>query len=97
MDVSEPKRPIHTDQMRIDERKTVTEEFNFEESMERLEDIAEAFDSGEMTLRQMETSFTEGMSLIKKCSAYLDEVDLRVRELSGAQQEIEPEDDETSE
>ncbi|MFH1743017.1 MAG: exodeoxyribonuclease VII small subunit [bacterium] len=65
---------------------TEKSEFNFEESMERLENIVEAFDSGEMTLRQMETSFTEGMSLIKKCSAYLDEVDLRVRELSAAEQ-----------
>ncbi|HOE11858.1 MAG TPA: exodeoxyribonuclease VII small subunit [bacterium] len=64
----------------------MTEEttFEFEKAMERLERIVAAFDSGEMTLREMEASFVEGMELIKKCSAYLDEVDLRVRTLSEA-------------
>ncbi|HPO08141.1 MAG TPA: exodeoxyribonuclease VII small subunit [bacterium] len=67
----------------------MTEEttFEFEKAMERLAEIVTAFDSGEMTLREMEASFVEGMKLIKKCSAYLDEVDLRVRTLSEAETE----------
>jgi len=77
------------------ERCVVTQEteFNFEEAMQRLEEIVEAFDSGEMTLRQMEASFIEGMNLIKQCSACLDEVELRVNELSGPEQETPPVDE----
>lgn len=58
------------------------QEFKFEEAMRRLEEIVEAFDSGEMTLREMEASFVEGMNLIKQCSACLDSVEMRVKELS---------------
>lgn len=68
-------------------------EFNFEEAMRRLEEIVESFDSGEMTLHQMEASFVEGMKLIKQCSACLDGVELRVKELSGAEEEPEQEDE----
>jgi exodeoxyribonuclease VII small subunit len=68
-------------------------QFNFEEAMQRLEEIVEAFDSGQMTLRQMEASFIEGMNLIKQCSACLDGVELRVKELSGAEEETQPEDE----
>lgn len=68
-------------------------EFNFEKAMQRLEEIVDAFDSGEMTLRQMEASFVEGMNLIKRCSACLDEVELRVKELSGPEQEPQQEDE----
>jgi exodeoxyribonuclease VII small subunit len=69
-------------------------EFNFEEAMRRLEEIVQAFDSGAMTLHQMEASFVEGMDLLKRCSACLDGVELRVKELSGSEQETQQEDEE---
>ncbi len=60
------------------------QEFDFEKALERLDEIVEAFDSGEMTLRQMEASFVEGMNLIKQCTKCLDDVEMRVQELSAA-------------
>ncbi len=66
--------------------------FKFEEAMRRLEEIVEAFDSGQMTLAEMEASFVEGMNLIKQCSACLDNVEMRVKELSEAGQESPRED-----
>lgn len=75
-----------------EESMTKEREFDFEKALERLDEIVEAFDSGEMTLRQMEASFVEGMNLIKQCTKCLDAVELRVQELSETDQPIdEPE------
>jgi exodeoxyribonuclease VII small subunit len=57
------------------------EVFDFEEGMQRLEEIIAKFDEGGLPLEQMESFFVEGIDLVKKCAERLDRVEARVTEL----------------
>ncbi len=50
----------------------------FEEAMERLEDIVQGLEEGELTLEKSLVTFEEGMKLIKFCSKKLEEAEQKV-------------------
>ena len=50
----------------------------FEQSLEQLEHIVEALESGELPLEQALKKFEEGMKISKWCSAKLDETEQKV-------------------
>ena len=77
-------------------------EKKFEEAMERLEQIVEALEGGDLTLEESLKIFEEGMNLIRFCSKKLEEaeqkVTLLIKESGGklTQQPFELEDKEDS-
>jgi len=77
-------------------------EKKFEEAMERLEQIGEALEGGDLTLEESLKIFEEGMNLIRFCSKKLEEaeqkVTLLIKESGGklTQQPFELEDKEES-
>ncbi len=64
-------------------RKKAEESFDFEEGMQRLEEIIAKFDEGGLTLDEMESSFVEGAGLVKKCSERIDNVETRITKLAS--------------
>ena len=54
-------------------------ELSFEEALARLEEIVALLDSGNAPLDQSLALFEEGASLVKLCSAKLDNVEQRVK------------------
>jgi exodeoxyribonuclease VII small subunit len=77
-------------------------EKKFEEAMERLEQIVEGLEGGDLTLEESLKIFEEGMNLIRFCSKKLEEaeqkVTLLIKESGGklTQQPFELEDKEES-
>jgi exodeoxyribonuclease VII small subunit len=77
-------------------------EKKFEEAMERLEQIVESLEGGDLTLEESLKIFEEGMKLIRFCSKKLEEaeqkVTLLVKESGGTltQQPFEVDDKEES-
>ncbi len=55
---------------------------NFEESIERLEEIVRKLEEGEVPLEESIELYEEGMKLGTMCRKILDEADQRVRRLS---------------
>lgn len=54
-------------------------EFNFELSLRRLEEIANALENGNAELEASLSLFEEGVGLIKECNARLDAAEQRVK------------------
>ena len=54
---------------------------SFEESINRLEELIDKMESGELSLEQNLEWFEEGMDLIKTCQTHLVDADKRVQEL----------------
>ena len=73
-------------------------EKKFEDAMQRLENIVEDLESGEMSLEKSMKAFEEGMKLVGFCSKKLEEAEqkitLLVKESEGqyVQQSFEAED-----
>ncbi len=71
--------------------------FNFEKSLERLEEIVEQLESGEVKLEDAIKIFEEGVDLFKLCSARLNEAEKKIRKLvkteEGFQLELLDEED----
>lgn len=57
------------------------EPFEFEQGMQRLEEIIQQFDEGALSLDDMENHFVEGMELLDLCSGRLENVETRVTQL----------------
>lgn len=55
------------------------QEKKFEEAMQRLEELVQNLESGELPLENALEAFEEGMQLIKFCSRKLEEAEKRVR------------------
>ena len=51
---------------------------SFEESMKRLEEIVRHLEAGDMPLEESLRLFEEGTTLIRSCSAVLDEAEQKV-------------------
>ncbi len=68
--------------------KKETRQPTFEESMQRLEEIIAAMESGRLDLDQMIAHFEEGTTLVKFCTKKLDEVERRIEILVKKDQEI---------
>lgn len=65
--------------------KKAARENGFEQSLERLEQIVEQMEAGELSLDQMISHFEEGSKLVKQCSAKLSEVEKKIEKLVSLQ------------
>lgn len=63
---------------------------SFEEAMERLDQILQKLDSGEVTLDESLKLFSEGSSLIALCSGKLEEAKLTIDKLFPEELPDEP-------
>jgi len=59
-------------------KKTSNRSFSFEKSMERLEEIVERLEQGDLTLEESLKDFEEGVNLVKGCRQYLEEASQKV-------------------
>lgn len=57
---------------------------NFEESMERLEQIVRAMERGDVALEESLKLFQEGTELVKNCQKLLDDAQLQVKKIMTA-------------
>jgi exodeoxyribonuclease VII small subunit len=69
------------------------EEPAFETSLERLEEIVEQLEAGELPLEESLSLFEEGVELSRRCNTRLDEAERRLEVLvrtAGGRDETEP-------
>ena len=64
------------------------EKFNYEKSVEKLEEITAKLEKGELSLEEMIKLYTEGTELAAKCSKALEEAQIKITKL-GAENENE--------
>ena len=55
---------------------------SFESMMERLEELVEKLEGGNLSLEDSIKSFEEGMNLVKQCSSVLQEAEQRIQKLT---------------
>ena len=55
---------------------------SFEQSIDRLEDLIEQIESGEIGLEQAIAQYEQGQTLIKRCRGILDKAERRIAELT---------------
>lgn len=67
-------------------------ELNFEESMKKLEDIAEELESGNLDLEESLDKFEEGMKLSKKCNEIIENAEKKITILLEKDGKLEEED-----
>ena len=67
----------------------MSEKFNFEEAMKRLNVISEKLERDDVPLDEAMTLFEEGLELSKKCQLVLDDYEVRVSELVNKHKEVE--------
>lgn len=65
--------------------KKPADESNFEKSLDRLEEIVNQMESGQLSLDDMMTRFEEGSRLVKQCSTKLREVEKKIEKLVSLQ------------
>lgn len=63
---------------------------DFEKKLNRLEEIVEKMESGELTLEDSLKSFEEGVKLSRECNAQLNEAEQKVKILLGVDSEGKP-------
>lgn len=56
-------------------------EFNYEESLKRLEEIVAMIEDGDQTLEKNLELFSEGTALLNSCSKYLDSAEQKITKL----------------
>ena len=56
---------------------------NYEKAVERLEEITEKLENGNLPLEEMIKLYEEGTALAAKCAKSLDEAQLKISELSA--------------
>ncbi len=64
--------------MRRKASRPASDSLTFEQAYERLEQIVQALDEGDLKLDELETKFEEGMKLAAFCSKRLEKVELKV-------------------
>lgn len=57
-----------------------------EHSLERLDDIIQELQDGELTLEQSFKKYEEGMKLIKNCSDAIDKVEKKLEVIEGREE-----------
>ncbi len=62
------------------------ENLTFEECIKKLETIAAALESGEITLEESISLYEEGMKLSKECSAILEKAQQKIITLTEAEE-----------
>jgi exodeoxyribonuclease VII small subunit len=63
---------------------------SFEENLEKLQEIVDRVDSGELGLEQMIASYEEGLALIKTCRSTLENAELKINKLVENSDKPEP-------
>ena len=63
-------------------------EMNFEQAIEELEVIAQALESGKLSLDDSIRKFEDGMKLSKKCTDYLENAEKRINILIANKGEV---------
>lgn len=66
----------------------MSEKFNFEEAMKRLNVISEQLERDDVPLDEAMILFEEGLELSKKCQLVLDDYEVRVNELVNKHKEV---------
>lgn len=66
--------------MKENEQKKL-EEMTFEEAMQRLEEVVQKLEAGDVPLEQAVELFQEGMALSKRCSQQLEATEKRIEML----------------
>ncbi len=61
------------------------EEMSYEEAFAELEGIVARLESGEQPLEESMTLFERGQALSQRCAALLEQAELKIRTLSGAE------------
>lgn len=69
----------------------MSEELNFEESMKKLEEIANELEKNELDLDTSVLKFEEGMKLSKQCSKMLEDAEKKISILIKNEDEINEE------
>ena len=54
-------------------------DFNFEDSMKKLEEIVEKMEAGDLTLEESIEQFEQGMILTKSCQKTLDDAEQKIK------------------
>ena len=54
---------------------------DFEKSLEKLEEIVESLEAGDLTLEQSLKRFEEGLALGKQCREILDKAEARIKKV----------------
>lgn len=67
------------------------EEMNFEEIMEKLEQIATTLEKGDLSLEESLVQFEEGMKLSKKCNEILENAQKKITILLSKEGELKEE------
>ena len=62
----------------------------FEDALERLENILESMESGDIPLAELIDRFEESSTLLKACQKKLKEAELRIEQLNLQTGKIEP-------
>lgn len=58
---------------------------NFEQNMERLEQIVRAMERGDVPLEESLKLFREGTELVQSCGKLLDDAELQVKQITVAE------------
>ncbi len=59
------------------------ENFNYEKSLARLEEISTTLEKGEVSLDESIKLYAEGAKLIEKCSRVLNEAQIKITKISA--------------
>ena len=62
--------------------KSPDKEPSFEQAIDKLEDLIEQIESGEVGLEQAIAQYEQGQALIKRCRGILDKAERRIAELT---------------
>ena len=57
-------------------------DIKFEDALQRLEEIVDRLETGELPLEDLERVFEEGVALARRCSKYLEEAEKRIELLT---------------
>lgn len=69
----------------------MSKKISFEETMDKLEEIATELEKGNLNLEESVSKFEEGMKLSKECSALLENAEKRITILLKDGEEIKEE------
>lgn len=67
----------------------MTEKFDFEASMKRLDEISRMMNGSDITLENSMKLYSEAITLGKQCREYIDNAKITVENLEGKKLEVE--------
>ena len=74
-----------------------TQQFDFEEALEQLEELVSAMEEGDLSLEESMQSFEKGIKLTRECQSALDKAEQKVQKLlddAGTTEPLDFDDDE---